>query len=57
MLLELCSTFDIAHHYKYKGGLHSQSVLQAYVTMLECVYSPKSNEIDVVSSFLVDICH
>ena len=57
MLRELCSTFNIAHHYQYKGGLHSQPVLQAYATMLECVYSPKSDEIDVASSFLFDICH
>ena len=34
----------VAYHNPYTGGLHSQPVLQAYATMLECVYSPKSDE-------------
>ena len=51
MLRELCRTFNIAHHNRYKGGLHSQPLLQAYPTMVECVYSPKSDEIDVFVIF------
>ena len=44
MLRELIRTVNIAHHNQYKDGLHSQPVLQAYTTMLQCVYSPKSDE-------------
>ena len=51
MLRELCRTFNIPHHNQHEGGLHSQSVLQAYATMLECVCSPKSDEIDVFRHF------
>ena len=43
-LLKLCKTFNIAHHNQYQCGLHSQPVLQAYIMMLQCVYSPKSVE-------------
>ena len=51
MLRELFRTFNIAHHNQYKVGLHSQPVLQVYATMLECVCSPKSDEIDVFRHF------
>ena len=44
MLRELCRTFNMAHHIQYQDGLHSQSILQAYIMMLQCVYSRKSDE-------------
>ena len=44
MLRELCRTFNMAHQIQYQGGLHSQSILQAYIMMLQCVYSRKSDE-------------
>ena len=44
MLRELCGTFNMAHHIQYQDGLHSQSILQAYIMMLQCVYSRKSDE-------------
>ena len=44
MLRELCRTFDIAHHIQYQDGLHSQFIPQAYIMMLQCVYSRKSDE-------------
>ena len=47
MLRELCRAFNIAHHILYQDGLHSQSILQAYIMMLQCVYSRKVTKIDV----------
>ena len=44
MLRELCRTFNMAHHIQYQNGLQSQSILQAYIMMLQCVYSRKSDE-------------
>ena len=44
MLRELCRTFNMAHHIQYQDGLQSQSILQAYIMMLQCVYSRKSDE-------------
>ena len=44
MLRELCRTFNMAHYIQYQDGLHSQSILQAYIMMLQCVYSRKSDE-------------
>ena len=44
MIRELCRTFNMAPHIQYQDGLHSQSILQAYIMMLQCVYSRKSQE-------------
>ena len=44
MLRELFRTFNMAHHNQYQDDLHSQSILQAYIMMLQCVYSRKSDE-------------
>ena len=44
MLRELCRTFNMAHYIQYQDGLHSQSILQAYIMMLQCVYSRKTDE-------------
>jgi len=44
MLRELFKTFNMAHHIPNEGGLQSQSVLQAYIMMLQYVYSRKSDE-------------
>ena len=44
MLRELCRTLNMAHHIQYQDGLHSQSILQAYIMMLQCVYSRKSDQ-------------
>ena len=52
MLRELCRTFDMAHHNQYRCGLHSQIVLQAYAVVLQCVYRPKSIEIDGFHHFI-----
>ena len=42
MLRELLRTLHIAHYNQYKDGLNSQPGAQAYTTILQCVYSPKS---------------
>ncbi len=55
MLRELCRTLNMPHHISYQDGLHSQSILRAYIMMLQLFIYEKSDENERFFLILQDI--